>query len=253
MVRRRERVATDARGDRGRRGAIRRRQSRALRHRRFQLPAGADRRRRAAHRRRCRRHDRRVPRLRYSRALARRRHQSLRPVLQRRGRHRLLEVPQEDSRARPGSAARARRAWGRARRSARRRRAPSPDLRARSVHAQSQHPRRHDRQQLVRRALGHGGKDRRQRRDAGRGDLRRPAHDGRCDERRGASPNRRARRPTRRDLRGAARRFATAMPISSARAIRTFRGGSPATTSTSSCRRTASTSRARSWAPKARA
>ena len=61
-------------------------------------------------------------------------------------------------------------------------RAP-PDVRARSVHAQPLHARRHDRQQLVRRALGDGRQGGRQRRVARDPHLRRPADAGRRHDR----------------------------------------------------------------------
>ena len=109
----------------------------------------------------------------------RRRHQPRRPVLQRRGRHRLVEVPEPHPRDRPRAAAA--RGWSPAcvldeLRDARR--AARPDLRARPGHPQPLHPRRHDRQQLLRRPLGDGAgsDDRRQRRGARDPHLRRPAH-----------------------------------------------------------------------------
>ena len=59
------------------------------------------------------------------------------------------------------------------------------------------HAGRHDRQQLLRRALGHGRQDRRQRRGAGGPDLRRPAAHGRRDRRGGAGAHRRRGRAAR--------------------------------------------------------
>ena len=94
--------------DRGR-GPVRRRRPRALRDRRLELPAGADRRRRSRGTSTTWSRPSRLPRARRADRLARRRHQPRRPVLQRRGRHRLLEVPQPDPRDRPRAEARARR------------------------------------------------------------------------------------------------------------------------------------------------
>ena len=136
-----------------RRGALRRGRPRALRHRRLELPAGADRRRHPADGRRRRRDGGGLPRARRADPLARRRHEPRRPVLQRRRGHRLLEVPEPHRRRSTRSASSARVA-ARASSSttcATRPSALRPDLRARPVDAQPLHPRRDDRQQLLRR------------------------------------------------------------------------------------------------------
>ena len=111
--------------------------------------------------------------------LARRRHQPRRPVLQRRRRDGLLQVPATSvlwidpdgswRGSQPGCVLDDLRDAGREAR---------PDLRARPVDAQPLHARRHDRQQLVRRPLADRPRDRadlRPRRRAGHPDLRRHA------------------------------------------------------------------------------
>ena len=106
-----------------------------------------------------------------------------RPELQRRRRARPLQVQQPAPRARPGRTLGARPARPRPRRAARRRRGAPADLRAGSRDPRPLHPRRDDRQQLVRRALGHGRQDRRQRPRARGPRLRRHPAAGRADER----------------------------------------------------------------------
>ena len=86
-----------------------------------------------------------------------------------------LHARQPDPGDRPGRAHRPRRAGRDLRRRARRRRAARADVRPRPVHAQPLHPRRDDRQQRVRVALGGVGQDRRQRRRPGRAHLPRRA------------------------------------------------------------------------------
>ena len=86
-----------------------------------------------------------------------------------------LHARQPDPGDRPGRAHRPRRAGRGLRRRARRRRAARADVRPRPVHAQPLHPRRDDRQQRVRVALGGVGQDRRQRRRPGRAHLPRRA------------------------------------------------------------------------------
>ena len=185
--------------------------------------------------------------------LARRRHVARRPVLQRRGRHRLLEVPEpRSSRSTPKER------WARvepgvvlddlrdAAATAR------PHLRSRSRDAHAQHARRDDRQQLVRRCT---------RRWPARPTttsseldvlhLRRRADARRADERRRARRASSRAAAARRDLRAACATCATGTPTRSARASPTSRAASRATTSTSCCPRTASTSRARWSAPRA--
>ena len=153
----------------------------------------------------------------------------------------------------PRRQGRVRRAGLRARHAARRGRAAPPDVRARSVDAQPQHARRHDRQQFLRRAFGDGRQDRRQRHRARRADVRRAALHGEEARRRAAATAERRRRMAVRSTAstGACRRCAIGTPTRSARAFRRFRAACPATRSTSCCRKTASTSRARSSAPKA--
>ena len=123
--------------------------------------------------------------------VARRRHEPGRPVLQRRRRHRLLEVPEPRSLEIDPERRLARVAAGLvldhlrdAAESAR------PDLRARPVDPQPLHARRDDRQQLLRRPLadGHSGRAAtvRQRRRAGGPDLRRRADDASARRRRRA-------------------------------------------------------------------
>ncbi len=97
-----------------------------------------------------------LPAPRRAASAARRRHQPGRPVLQRRRRDRLLEVPQPRARDRSRAPPRPRRARLHPRRPARGSREARPDLRPRSRHPRPQHARRHDRQQLLRRAFGDG-------------------------------------------------------------------------------------------------
>ena len=110
---------------------------------------------------------------------ARRRDEPGRAVLQCRGHPGFFEVPEPHHLARSGGAGRPRSARHRARSRARRGRGPSPDVCARSGHAQPMHARRHDRQQLVRRPRPDGRQDRGQRARARRHALRRHADDRR--------------------------------------------------------------------------
>ena len=153
------------------RGALRRRQPRALRHRRLELPPGSHRGGGAADGRGRGGDGRRLPAAWRARPGPRRRNQPGRPVLQRGRGHRHFQAPQP--RAGGGSRAqtRARGAGRGARRPAPGRRTPPPDLRTRSRHPPPVHPGRDDRQQLVRRALGDGGPHRGQRRGARGPDL----------------------------------------------------------------------------------
>ncbi len=120
-----------------------------------------------------------VPALRRTGPVARRRHQPVRPVLQRRGGDGFFQVPEQCAGDRPPGQDRAGAARRGARRPAPRGRTAGTDLRARSVHAQPQHARRHDRQQFLRPAFGDGRRDGAQHHRAGRADLRRHPHDGR--------------------------------------------------------------------------
>ena len=128
----------------------------------------------------------------------------------------------------------------------------APHLRARSVDARSLHARRHDRQQLLRRALGDGRAHRRQRRSSSRSS---PTTACACAS---APRRRRARARSSRD--GGRARRDLPRPARAPRPLRaphpralsrTSRAASPATPSTSCCPRTASTWRARWSAPKA--
>ena len=97
------------------------------------------------------------------------------------------------------------------------------------------HARRHDRQQLVRRALGDGGQDRRQRRRAGHPDLRRAA-DARGRHAAGELEARIREGGRGGEIyAGLARTCATATAISCGRGSRRSRGACPATTSTTCC------------------
>ena len=156
-----------------------------------------------------------------------------------------------DPRDRSGAPASAGAAGRRAGSAARRGGARRPDVRAGPGDAPVVHAWRDDRQQLVRRALGDVGQDRRQHRRARHPDLRRAA-DARGRDAPGvaggAHPRRRPRsaRSTR-DSRG----YATATVTWFVRGSRRSRGGCRATTSTSCCRRTASTWRGRWSGPRA--
>ena len=126
-----------------------------------------------------------------------------------------------------------------------------PHVRPDPVDARPLHARRHDRQQLVRRALGSWrGRDRGQRRGARRPHLRRRADARRADLRGRARRDPRAGGRRGRDPPRGCASCATATPTRSASASPTSRGAFPATTSTSCCPSTASTSRARSSAPR---
>ena len=136
---------------------------------------------------------------------ARRRHFARRPVLQRRAGDRYFEVPGPHPLARPLATPGPRAARRDPRSPAGTRRGAPPDLRSRSGHAQSLHPWRDDREQLLRRALGDGRRDQRQRRGAGRASLRRHAPDRRTDHSGRARADLRRRRQARRDLPAAPR------------------------------------------------
>ena len=86
-------------------------------------------------------------------------------------------------------------------RAARGRQPARPDVRPRPVDAQPLHAGRDDRQQLVRRALGHGRAHGRQRARAGDRHLRRPGDARRPDAARRAGGDHPPGRPARRDLR----------------------------------------------------
>ena len=124
-----------------------------------------------------------------------------------------------------------------------------PHLRPRPRHAQPLHPRRHDRQQLLRRPRADGRQDRRQHRSARHPALRRHPHDRRPHHRgraraRSSPPAAASARstPSSRRLRD---NYADARP----RALPAESpAASPATTSTTSCPKTASTSPAPSSA-----
>ena len=236
---------------------VRRGEPRALLDGRFQLPAGADR------RRRCRAtSEDAVETLRVCRdarragPLARRRHEPRRAVLQRRGRARLLAALQPRAGNRPREANRPRRAGSDPGRPAPGRAGARADLRSGSGDPRVLHARRDDRQRLLRSALGHGGLRGRGRshgppdRRDGRRHGRRRADDGREDLAGRACPesSRRAAGVARSTRRW--RNFATSTPTGFGRASPTSLGASPATTCPSSCRRTDSTSPGRSPARK---
>ena len=127
-----------------------------------------------------------MPEVRRARAAARRRHQPCRAVLQRRGGARLHEVHEPDPRARTRARVRPGSAGRRLRYLAESRRGAPAHVRARSVHAQPVHARRHGREQLLRHALAARRQDRGQHRGTAHPALRRHAAHGRTDQRRGA-------------------------------------------------------------------
>ena len=106
---------------------------------------------------------------------ARRRHVAGRPGDRRRPAARHLEVLQPHPRGERRRALGARRAGHRARRAERAAEAARPALRARHLHREPRHHRRHDGQQLQRRALGAVRQDDRSRARAGRRAVRRLA------------------------------------------------------------------------------
>ena len=95
-----------------------------------------------------------------------RRHFALGPDLQRGRGARLLEVPQRNRRVQPATALRLGAARPDQRRPPPRRRTAQPHLRARPRHARLLHPRRHDRQQLLRSPLRARRQNQRQHRRA---------------------------------------------------------------------------------------
>ena len=105
----------------------------------------------------------------------------------------------------PDAAVCARAAGHRARRAAQRGGQARADLRSRSGHAQPQHARRDDRQQLLRHSLDDGGRDGGQHRRARHRSLRRHTHDGGRDERRGTGAHHPRGRAQRRNLPAAQR------------------------------------------------
>ena len=190
-----------------------------VRGRRVQLPARADRGGRARRRGGRRGRGGGLPGARRAGTAPRRRHEHRGQRGKHRGAAGLHPAHERRPGDRPGGPHRpgaARRGVGRA---ARRGRAARPDLRTRPVHPRPLHARRDDRQQLLRRAFGGLGQDRRQRAVPGRADLPR-----RADHRR------RRRSPVPGRSRSGCVRCATSSRETSAPACRSSPAGCPATT-----------------------
>ena len=183
----------------------------------------------------------RLPRHRSRGAASRRGNQPGRPVRERRRRLRFFEIHEPPELHRSREEAGHGPAGHRARSPARGRGDASPHLRARSRHPLALHPRRHDRQQQLRRAWPSGRQGRRQRRVARHRALRRHAHDRGSHQRRRARCSHSSRAAAWARSMPAWQACAIATPSSSARNFPASRAASPATTSTSCCPKTAFT------------
>ncbi len=172
-----------------------------------------------------------LPRVRRATSLPWRRHISRRAMLQCRRHPRFFKIHGGDTRNRSRPPHRPRAARSRARHSPRRRRKTPSHLRARSRHSRPLHSRRHDRQQLLRRAFRHGRQDRRQHRGTRNPHLRRRAHESRRDIELRNSNSIRSK-----TVAAAPKSTPSCKPsppltaISSANASQIFRAASPATT-----------------------